>query len=124
MSLLIYAHYDSVDAAELGAMRLKNRVKGVRVAGISKNHYADDSEETTLSLFPQNGGMADAFPFGSIYSVPYAAFVNESSRDERIEPSERGDAYLRVEAEDVPTAREAAAVLRTTGGREIRIREK
>lgn len=124
MSLLIYAHYDSVDAAELGAMRLKNRVSGIRVAGISKNHYADETEETTLSVFPAYGGGAEAAPSGGTAFAPYGAFLSESVQDDRIEPSERGDAFLRVEAEDAQTAQRTASLLRSTGGREIRICEK
>lgn len=124
MSLLIYAQYDSVDAAELGAMRLKNRVGGIRVAGISKNHYADDSEETTLSLFPNYTGGGDPYPYAGNMISPYGMFLSESARDDRIETGERDDSFLRVEAEDVETARRVASVLRSTGGREIRIREK
>ena len=128
MSLLIYAHYDSVDAAELSAMQLKNRIRGVEVAGVSKRRHDDESEETTLSVFPAN--TADTLSTGSTFastgatSLPYGLFLGESAQDDRIEPAGQGDAYLRVQAEDMATARRAAAVLRASGGREVRIADR
>ena len=123
MSLLIYAQYDSVDAAEIAARRLRHTLPDVRIAGISHNRYADDSRETTVFAVPpanQPEGMSGGFLTG----IPYVAYMADSLQDREFEPSMRDDAALRVETDSPAAARKAVSVLRNMHGREIHVLDK
>ena len=123
MSLLIYAQYDSVDSAEIAARRLHHTLPDVRIAGISRNRYTDDSQETTVFALPplnqpegiSNGGMA---------GIPYVTYMTDSLSDKEFEPSMRDDAALRVETDNPSAARKAVSVLRNMHGREIHVVDK
>lgn len=123
MSLLIYAQYDSVDAAEIAARRLRHTLPDVRIAGISRNRYADNSQETTVFAIPSVSPTEGAAS-GGVAGIPYVAVMTDSLQDKDFEPSMRDDAALRVETDNPGTARKAVSVLRNMHGREIHVVDK
>jgi hypothetical protein len=120
MSYIIYGVYDSTDAAELSAMRIKRTVRGVKVAGISKRVMPDSSEEMTIYAFPVFNSSLGGLGSGYIAPVPYQNYMVESMHDRNFEPARREDVNLRTEAPDLKTAQAVSTIMRSTGGREIR----
>jgi hypothetical protein len=120
VSILIYSVFDSTDAAEFTAWRLKRTVNGVKVAGVSKRVMPDDSEETTIYAFPAyNSGAGSMSPTGYLTPMPFTNYVADSVRDSNFEPAQRADVNLRVEVADPKMAQTVASILRSNGGREI-----
>ena len=125
MSIIVYGVFDSTDAAELTALRLKRNVAGVNVAGISKRVLPDESEELTIYAFPvYNAGIGGISTGYGSTPVPYMDYVTDSMRDQYIEPARREDVSLRAEAADSRTAQMTASLMRSMGGREIRQMER
>lgn len=117
MSQIVYGIYDSTDAAELAATRIRHTVKDAKIVGISKRVMPDESEETTVYAFPgltsANGATNLAYPFFNTY-------IADSVRDSNFEPARREDVALRVEARNGDVAQLIMSVMRNHGGREIR----
>jgi hypothetical protein len=120
MSILIYSVYDSTDAAELAAMKLKRNVQGVKVAGISKRVMPDASEEMTIYAFPVFNTNVSGLNSGYFAPLPYNNYMVDSMHDKNFEPAGREDVNLRAEAADRGTAQMVASIMRSMGGREIR----
>lgn len=117
MSEIVYGVYDSTDAAEFAAARIKHTVKNAKIVGISKRVLPDESEETTIYAFPGlsggNGATNMAFPF-------FNSYITDSVRDSNFEPAHREDVTLRVEAPNGDMAQLIMSLMRNHGGREIR----
>ena len=120
MSIIVYGVYDSTDAAELSAWRLKRALRGIKISGISKRVMPDESEETTIYAFPPAAMSGNSTVLGFFYPIPTASYIADSVRDPYFEPLHREDVKLRVEADDADTAQSVIMLMRSTGGREIR----
>jgi hypothetical protein len=124
LGIKIYGVFDSTDAAELTATRLKRTVNGINISGISKRIMPDTSEETTLFAYPTLGINPGSFgvmnTFGTAGAVPLSFNQMTSSlHDDNFEPAAREDVKLRVEAPDERTAQSVSMIMRSCGGREI-----
>ena len=120
MKITIHCVYDSTDAAEFAASRLRRTIKGIRVTGISKRFMSDKTQETTLFPFPLVGAAISTMDFtGYMPAGIYTGAIMGGSNDARNETSNREDVRLFVETEDPQAANSVVKIMRSTGGREI-----
>lgn len=123
MSIMIYGVYNSVDAAELAAQRIKRTLPGVRVSGVSRR-YSTGEDNPYYFVAYNNFPVASSGSYGSFgfnYTGFPFGFYGGSGAEGRsdIEPDLRTEASLRVEAPDGQLAKKAVSLMRSTGGREI-----
>jgi hypothetical protein len=120
MSIIIYGIFDNATAAEQAAARLKRRVQGAGISGISKQSMPDNSEETTIYTYPFVSPYMGAMNYSSY--MPTAIMNGDlvaSLHDANLEPQRSETVKLRVRVSGPEAARSASLIMRSAGGRDI-----
>jgi hypothetical protein len=123
MSTFVLSVFESEDLADLASGRIRRAVPGIRGVRVRKNRYASPAGpgseyDWDMPVYPVAAQNLTTYPAGMPAVSPFGIHAGAWNG---IETTRREDVLLEVETEEY-SAESVARLLRSVGGRQIRIR--
>ena len=120
MKTFVFAEFDSVDLADLASRRVRS-IDGILEIEVVPNRFAgkDRGDRFIVPYLAPTGTSTTMTGFAGVASIYESGL--DIRNDDAPETERRQDAELRTEVGSERSAKAAAAVLRNTGGRNVRI---